>query len=101
MKELTFRFVVSYKIFRSRSWFKSSIFYFSGIGLLLKELAAAGKADDTLVLFTSDNGIPFPYGRTNLYEPGMAEPFLLSSPIHVARHGQVTTSTIYIYSNIP
>ena len=69
-------------------------FCIAGIGLLLKELSAAGHADDTLVLFTSDNGIPFPYGRTNLYDPGMGEPFMLSSPIHKDRHGQVSHAVI-------
>ncbi|ROT78091.1 putative N-sulfoglucosamine sulfohydrolase isoform X1 [Penaeus vannamei] len=39
-------------------------------------------AQDTLVIYTSDNGIPFPAGRTNLYDPGMAEPLLVSSPLH-------------------
>lgn len=40
-----------------------------GVGLMLKELEAAGHLDDTLIIYTSDNGIPFPAGRTNLYEP--------------------------------
>lgn len=42
----------------------------------------AGHLNDTLVIFTSDNGIPFPNGRTNLFDPGMAEPMLISSPFH-------------------
>jgi len=61
-----------------------------GVGLILSELAAAGHADDTLVLFTSDNGMPFINGRTNLYDSGMAEPFLLSSPFNTKRQGQVS-----------
>lgn len=64
--------------------------HFSGIGLILKELSAAGHDKDTLVLYTSDNGIPFPNGRTNLFDPGMAEPFLISSPQNVKRWGQVS-----------
>lgn len=44
--------------------------YFIGVGLILKELEDAGFKDNTLVIYTSDNGIPFPNGRTNLYEPG-------------------------------
>ncbi len=57
---------------------------------MLQELQAAGHRDDTLVIFTSDNGIPFPSGRTNLYEPGTREPFLLYSPDHRQRAGQVS-----------
>ena len=47
---------------------------------MLKELAEAGHTNDTLVIYTSDNGIPFPVGRTNLFDPGMAEPLLVSNP---------------------
>ncbi|KAG8181102.1 hypothetical protein JTE90_003151 [Oedothorax gibbosus] len=51
-----------------------------GIGLVLQELKNFKHENDTLVIYTSDNGIPFPSGRTNLYDPGMAEPFLLHIP---------------------
>lgn len=51
-----------------------------GVGLVLRELEAAGLADDTLVVYTSDNGPPFPGGRTNLYEHGIRSPLIISSP---------------------
>ncbi|XP_043192863.1 N-sulphoglucosamine sulphohydrolase-like [Amphibalanus amphitrite] len=51
-----------------------------GVGLVLAELERLGLTDSTLVVYTSDNGAPFPGGRTNLYEPGVAEPLLLSVP---------------------
>jgi len=60
----------------------------------LAELQSAGFADNTLVMYTSDNGIPFPRGRTNLYEPGIAEPLLISSPFHRHRWGQVIPTLI-------
>ncbi|XP_008551634.1 N-sulphoglucosamine sulphohydrolase [Microplitis demolitor] len=63
-----------------------------GVGLVLKELEDAGFKDNTLVMYTSDNGIPFPNGRTNLYDPGMAEPMIISSPYHKDRRNQVTYS---------
>jgi N-sulfoglucosamine sulfohydrolase len=34
-----------------------------GVGLVLKELQARHLDQDTLVIFTSDNGIPFPLGK--------------------------------------
>lgn len=55
-------------------------YYILGIGLVLKELQNFKHENDTLVIYTSDNGIPFPNGRTNLYDPGMAEPFLMHIP---------------------
>lgn len=66
----------------------------AGIGLVLQELRAAGVLNDTLVIFTSDNGIPFPSGRTNLYWPGAAEPLLVSSPEHPSRWGQVSEAYV-------
>lgn len=55
----------------------------------MKELEKAGHLKDTLILFTSDNGISFPSGRTNLYTSGMAEPFLVSSPVGRTKWGSV------------
>lgn len=66
----------------------------SGVGLVLQELRGAGVLNDTLIIFTSDNGIPFPSGRTNLYRPGTAEPLLLSSPEHPQRWGQVSEAYV-------
>ncbi|KFM78562.1 N-sulfoglucosamine sulfohydrolase, partial [Stegodyphus mimosarum] len=37
-----------------------------GIGLVLKELQSHNYQNNTLIIYTSDNGIPFPSGRTNL-----------------------------------
>ncbi|XP_076841188.1 N-sulfoglucosamine sulfohydrolase [Brachyhypopomus gauderio] len=65
-----------------------------GIGLVLQELRDAGFENDTLVIYSSDNGIPFPNGRTNLYGSGVAEPMLVSSPEHRQRWGQ--TSQAYV-----
>uniref|UniRef100_A0A8K9Y453 N-sulfoglucosamine sulfohydrolase (sulfamidase) n=1 Tax=Oncorhynchus mykiss TaxID=8022 RepID=A0A8K9Y453_ONCMY len=65
-----------------------------GIGLVLAELREAGYENDTLVIYSSDNGIPFPNGRTNLYGSGTAEPMLVSSPEHRERWGG--TSQAYV-----
>lgn len=37
-----------------------------GIGLARKELRRAGLEPTTLVIYTTDNGPPFPGGRTNI-----------------------------------
>lgn len=49
-----------------------SSIHFPGVGLVLQELKAAGFENNTLIIYSSDNGIPFPSGRTNLYDPGNA-----------------------------
>ncbi|XP_071954621.1 N-sulphoglucosamine sulphohydrolase-like [Antedon mediterranea] len=63
-----------------------------GIGLIMKQLELTGHLNDTLVIYSADNGIPFPNAKTNLYEPGMGEPMLISSPYHTERWGEVSGS---------
>lgn len=74
-----------------------------GVGLVLKELQNMGFDENTLVIFTSDNGPPFPMGRTNLYEHGIRSPFILASPSTEDRHLQTTaamTSLLDIYPTV-
>lgn len=51
-----------------------------GVGRVLKELADAKKLDDTLVIFVSDNGIPFPGAKTTLYDAGVRLPMIVRKP---------------------
>lgn len=57
--------------------------------MLLAELERVGHLNDTLIVYTADNGIPFPNAKTNLFEPGMGEPMLISNPFDKHRWGQV------------
>lgn len=52
-------------------------------GELLDALEAAGVANDTLVTFAGDNGMPFPGAKGSLYEPGVHVPLLMRWPGHV------------------
>jgi N-sulfoglucosamine sulfohydrolase len=52
----------------------------AGIGRLLEVLKKAGKFDDTLIVFVSDNGIPFPGAKTGVYEPGLRLPCVVRNP---------------------
>jgi N-sulfoglucosamine sulfohydrolase len=54
------------------------------VGALLEVLATRGLEPDTLVLFTSDNGMPFPRAKTTLYEAGIHMPLLARWPGVVA-----------------
>lgn len=49
-------------------------------GALLDVLERRGLAQGTLVLFTSDNGPPFPRAKTTLYEWGLRQAFLVRWP---------------------
>ncbi|XP_014285239.1 N-sulphoglucosamine sulphohydrolase isoform X1 [Halyomorpha halys] len=64
----------------------------TGIGLILNELSVAGLENETLIIFTSDNGIPFPAGRTNAYDSGISVPMIISSPDQNASKNKKTTN---------
>jgi len=51
-----------------------------GVGLVLHALAESARAGDTLVLYLSDNGIPFPGAKTTLYAPGVHLPLIVRAP---------------------
>tara|TARA_Y100001972_G_scaffold129031_1_gene193564 strand:+ start:2604 stop:4034 length:1431 start_codon:yes stop_codon:yes gene_type:complete len=51
-----------------------------GVGRLIKYLKDAGKYDNTLIIYMSDNGMAFPGSKTNLYEPGIQLPLIVKMP---------------------
>lgn len=55
------------------------------VGEVLAELERHGVADNTLILFISDNGRPFPGAKTTMYDAGIATPLLVRWPRGVRR----------------
>ena len=51
-----------------------------GVGRLMDVLKEAGKYDNTLIIYISDNGVAFPGAKTTLYEPGMNLPCIVRRP---------------------
>ena len=51
-----------------------------GVGKLLDVLRQAGKYENTVVIYISDNGVAFPGAKTTLYEPGMNLPCIVRRP---------------------
>jgi len=51
-----------------------------GVGMVLDGLQRSGHADDTLVVFLSDNGPPFINSKTTLYDAGIHLPLLMRIP---------------------
>jgi len=60
---------------------------------LLTTLRAAGELDTTLVVVTSDNGMPFPRAKATLYDDGLHVPLAIRWPAHV-RPGRTTTALV-------
>jgi N-sulfoglucosamine sulfohydrolase len=51
-----------------------------GVGRLMQVLAETGHERDTMVIFISDNGPPFPGAKTTIYDPGIHLPMLVRRP---------------------
>ena len=63
------------------------------VGQVIDELDAMGRADNTLILFISDNGRPFPRDKTTLYDGGIRTPWIVRWP-NVVKPGIVTPSLV-------
>ena len=50
------------------------------IGAILQALEASGQAGNTLVMFISDHGMPFPFAKTNLYRHSTRTPWIVRWP---------------------
>ena len=50
------------------------------IGKVLQVLKDSGHADDTIVFFSSDHGMPFPFAKASGYDSGSRTPALISWP---------------------
>jgi N-sulfoglucosamine sulfohydrolase len=61
-------------------YYKSTSRFDHNAGLLLDVLKATGRDRDTLILFLSDNGIPFPGAKTTLYDAGIHLPLIVCKP---------------------
>ncbi|MFZ4985099.1 MAG: sulfatase [Blastocatellia bacterium] len=58
------------------------------VGELLTLLEKSGQLDRTLIVMTSDNGMPFPRAKANLYDSGTRMPLAIRWPERI-RAGQV------------
>lgn len=70
------------------------------VGALLEVLAAEGLSERTLVVYTSDNGPPFPRGKTTLYEWGVRVALIARGP-GVAGRGRVDESLVTLADILP
>lgn len=53
------------------------------LGKMVKQLETAGELDNTLIVVTADNGMPFPRAKSNLYDYGARVPLVVAWPRRV------------------
>lgn len=77
---------------------KEAAEYFSSVhrcdetmGMVLKALKESGMYDDTIIVFLSDNGMAFPFAKTNCYLNSNRTPMIVRAP-GVTNAGQRDTS---------
>jgi len=71
-----------------------------GVGLVLKALREQGKEGNTAIFFTSDNGMPFPFAKTTLYDAGINMPFIVRWP-GVVKRGSVCDAMVSFIDILP
>ena len=67
---------------------------------MLSWLEAAGELENTIVVITSDNGMPFPYAKANLQELGTHVPLAISGP-GVKHGGRVVDDLVSLIDMAP
>lgn len=64
-----------------------------GVGKILSSLEKHGDPENTIVIFTTDHGIPFPRAKCSLYDPGIEVSLMMRWPVagwHGSYKGMVT-----------
>ena len=74
-------------------YFEASNRLDQGVGFMLDLLRETKQLDNTLVIFMSDNGMPFPNAKTGAYDAGVHLPLLVRAPGQ-AKRGLVNNAMI-------
>jgi len=70
--------------------FQGTIRFFDRcVGEILDALKQSPAAEKTLVVFTSDHGIPYPGAKWSLFEPGIENPLIMFQPKTALQGGKV------------
>ena len=64
------------------------------VGVLLKALEETGQADNTIVVFMSDHGMAWDFGKWSLYPSGTRTPFIIRWPGKIKANTRNETSII-------
>ncbi len=70
------------------------------VGLVVDLLRARGELDNTLIIVTSDNGMPFPRAKATIYDAGTRMPFVAHWPARIPA-GKVYDGLVNLASLAP
>jgi uncharacterized sulfatase len=70
------------------------------VGRVLKTLEQRKLLDNTLIVFTSDNGMPFPRAKATLYDYGVRMPLIVDWKGHI-QSGRVVTDPVSLVDLAP
>ena len=70
------------------------------LGLILAALERAGELDNTIVIVTSDNGLPFPRAKATVYDGGVRVPLAIRWP-GVAKPGTTVDALVSLTDIAP
>ena len=71
------------------------------VGSALTILENAGELDDTLVVVTSDNGMPFPRAKATLYDFGTRMPLAIRWPAGISLPGRTCDDFVHLSDMAP
>ena len=71
------------------------------LGQILAALERLGELDNTLVIVTSDNGMPFPRAKANIYDGGAHVPLAIRWPAEVPAAGAVVQEFVSLADIAP
>lgn len=71
------------------------------LGLMLDQLTAQGQLENTLVIVTSDNGMPFPHIKGQTYEAANHIPLAVSWPMGIKDPGRTEPSYVSLVDLAP
>ena len=76
--------------------------HFDGmVAMAITAIEARGELDNTLIVITSDHGMPFPRAKASLYDAGSRVPLAICWPEGIQKSGRVVTSFVNLSDLAP
>ncbi len=72
----------------------------TGVGSLLQHLEDMGKADNTVVIFTTDHGQHLPRGKYHINEPSLRLPWIMHHPTLLPKGGRINLTLRVLTSHV-